>query len=77
MSKTIQSYKRLKLLAGFADEDDRTITVDNPRDGLTKADIQALEPAAAKVIIGDKYGADFSRFKSAAYVRGVTTNITF
>lgn len=77
MAKTIQTYSRLKLLAGFADEDDRTITIDNPREGLTQSNIQALEPAAAKILIGDKYGADFSRFKSAAYVRGTTTNITF
>lgn len=77
MATTIQNYARLKLLAGFSDEDDRTITVDNPKDNLTETQIRNLESSAAKVIIGDKYGADFSRFKSAAYVRGTTTKITF
>lgn len=77
MARTIENYSRLKLLAGFADEDDRTLTVENPRDNLTEADIRALEPEAAEVIIGDKYGAKFSRFKSASYVTGVTTRYTF
>ena len=77
MATTISTYSRLKLLAGFADEDDRTITVDNPKDNLTESQIRDLESSAAKVIIGDRYGADFSRFKSAAYVRGTTTKITF
>lgn len=58
---------RLSLLAGFVDEDDRTITLQNPAANITESQIRALESAAAPVLIGDKYGAAFSRFKSAKY----------
>lgn len=68
---TVKSYAQLKIVAGFSDEDDRTITLENPRDGITEADVQALP--AAGVLIGDKFGAEFTRFKSATYVRGTNT----
>lgn len=77
MATKISTYSRLKLLAAFSDEDDRTLTLDNPVDGISESQIHALEPAAAKVLIGDKYGADFTRFKSAAYVKGTTTTMEF
>lgn len=72
MADTVKTYARLKLVAGFADEDDRTITLENPRNGITKADVDALP--AEGVLIGDKYGAAFTRFKSASYVYGSTTD---
>lgn len=62
---TVTNTKEIVLLAGFADEDDRTITVPNPIDEPTGAQIQALQTAAAGVIVGDKFGAAFTRFKSA------------
>lgn len=75
MAKTITTYNRLKILAGFADEDDRTITLENPRENITESDIQALP--ANNVLIGDKYGAAFTRFKSASYVSGTISKMTF
>lgn len=77
MATKISTYSRLKLLAAFADEDDRTLTLDNPVDGISESQVHALESAAAKVLIGDKYGADFTRFKSASYVKGTTTTMEF
>lgn len=77
MATKISTFNQLKLLAGFADEDDRTITVENPRSNLTKADFNNLTTASQNVIIGDKYGATFTRYKSARYVQGTTTTITF
>ena len=59
---------KLSLLAGFVDEDDRTISLQNPVANITESQIRALESAAAPVLIGDKYGAAFSRFKSAKYI---------
>lgn len=76
MATKITTYKQVKIIAAFADEDDRTITIENPVDNLTEQDIRALEPAAAKVIIGDKYGAAFTRFKTAYYHNATTTVIT-
>ena len=76
MATTINTYKQLKIVAAFADEDDRTLTFDNPVDNLTEQQIRALEPLAAKVIIGDKYGATFTRFKTAYYHNQTNTVIT-
>ena len=76
MAITINTYKQLKVVAAFSDEDDRTLTFDNPVDNLTEQDIKSLEPLAAKVIIGDKYGATFTRFKTAYYHNQTNTVIT-
>lgn len=62
--KMKQSYA-LKLVAGFTDGDERTISIDNPRSDITAADIRALDSLARDVIIGDKYGAPFQTFKDA------------
>ena len=76
MATKISTFKQVKLVAAFADEDDRTLTLDNPVDNLTEQDIRALEPLAAKVIIGDKYGATFTRIKTAYYHNQTNTVIT-
>ena len=72
--KSTTTYE-LKLIAAFADEDDRTIRYPNPRDDLTKADILALQTLAIPVLIGDKYGATFTRFKSAKIVDKTETTL--
>ena len=72
MSDVSKSSYELKLLAGFVDEDDRTLTIPNPKSNLTWTDISAFASVAANAIVGDKYGAEFSRIKSAKYVQ--TTN---
>lgn len=74
--KVKQSYE-LKLLAGFADEDDRTITLINPKRNLTAAQINAVGELAVGVLIGDKYGAAFTRFKEAYYREGTVTTLDF
>ena len=76
MATKIHNYRQVKIVAAFADEDDRTITLDNPIDNLTEQQIRNLEPAAAKILIGDKYGATFTRFKTAYYHNATTTIIT-
>ena len=72
MNTTTQETK-LVLLAGFVDEDDRSISLQNPVSGLTQANIESALNPYAHVLIGDKYQAAFSRFKSAKYVETVTT----
>lgn len=59
----------VRLVAGFVDGDERTIRMPNPRTGITKADIQALDSLATGVLIGDKYSSDFSGFKAASYIK--------
>ena len=68
MADTIKTSKQLKLVAGFIDGDDRTISLDNPRDNITAAEIQAMDSIAAGVIFGDKADADFRKWKSAKVV---------
>lgn len=65
MADVTKTTKNLSLVAEFTDGDDRTITLDNPVNGLSAADINALNVPAANVLIGDKDQADFLRFKSA------------
>lgn len=66
----------LSLVAEFADDDTRTITLENPVSGISASAINALGAAAknGNVLIGDKAGAAFTRFKSAKKKSTVTTN---
>lgn len=74
MADVTKTTYELKLLAAFADEDDRTITITDPRSDVTATDIHNFAEKAAPVLIGDKYGATFTRFKEARYVeKSVTT----
>lgn len=76
-TQKITQYSELKLLADFADEDDRTITITNPKENLTATQINAVGELAKGVLIGDKYGAAFTRFKEANYREGTTTTYDF
>lgn len=63
MANVVKETRELVLLAAFSDEDDRTIVIPDPQESVTKSQIDAIASAAANVLIGDKYGADFTRFK--------------
>ena len=74
---TIQHTEQVLLEVEFADEDTRTITQDNPKANITRADLEAVQSAAAGVLIGDRTGAAFSRLVKA-YKRNTTrTEMTF
>ena len=75
MADTSVATYELKLIAAFADEDDRTIRYPNPKETLTKANILALQSLAIPVLIGDKFGAAFTRFKSAKIVNKLETTL--
>lgn len=74
MADITKELKTLSIVAEFTDGDDRTITLANPKDSIAAADINSLSAYAAEndILIGDKTGADFVRFKSAK-VRNVET----
>lgn len=74
MADTFKESNNIVLIAAFADEDDRSISMPNPKSTLNESEIRALEPLAAKVIIGDKYQAAFTRFKAAKNVSTYTTD---
>ena len=73
---TITNKQTLALVAEFADEDTRTITLDNPKADITTADLTAAENAMS-ILIGDKQSSRFSRLKSATRKNTTTTTILF
>lgn len=70
MADLIRQTSNLTLVLGFKDEDDRTITLDNPKATVTPAEVLECESyfKANNVFIGDKAGAAFDRIKSAKKV---------
>ena len=64
----------LSLEMEFADGDTRTINLDNPKATVTAAGINSLGAYAAEngLVIGDKAGAAFTRFKSAKTINKST-----
>jgi len=71
MADVTKTEKVLSVVAEFADGDDRTITLNNPRSNITWADIEALNASASAVLIGDRAAANFYRMKEA-YTRETT-----
>ena len=69
MANKITNSYRLAVVAGFADGDERTISIEDPREDVTASDINALNTVAAEVLIGDKYGASFTVFKGAKKIQ--------
>ena len=75
MADTIKSSSELKLVYGFYDSDDRTMTLQNPKSNLTAAQIKAVGTLAATTnpIIGDKAGAACVGIKSAKTLQKTVT----
>lgn len=74
---TVKTSSQLVLTAEFADDDTRTMSQDNPKTTITAAMMSSLTSAAANVLIGDKTGARFSRFKNPVKRDTTTTEIIF
>lgn len=75
MADKVKHVRELKLVAGFADGDDRTLAFPDPKDNLTKTQITASSfvSAAKKALIGDKAGAQMTGWKSAKIFESTTT----
>lgn len=74
MADITKTKGTLQLVAEFTDGDDRTLSLDNPKATLTAAEINAVSAYAKtnNILIGDKAGAEFSRFKSAKKIAQTT-----
>lgn len=74
MADVVKTRGILQLVAEFADGDDRTIALDNPKVDISAAAINAAAAFAKQnnLILGDKLAADFTRFKSAKKVATTT-----
>ena len=77
MADTIKTSSELKIETYYSDADTRTITIDNPKDNLTKADIKAVETVGVntQVLLGDKGGAGFVRFNKAKTTKTTRTEL--
>ena len=75
MANTTKTKSELKMEFKFADNDTRTISLDNPRSGLTKEDILGVVPKAVGVIIGDKAGAAAVGINTAFVSRQTITTL--
>ncbi len=65
MADVVKTKGTLSIEAEFTDGDTRTITIENPVANLSASAVNAVASLAGGVLIGDKEGADFFRFKSA------------
>lgn len=75
MADTVETSLELKIVAGFTDGDERTLTFSDPKSTITAADINALNASASSVLIGDKYGAPFLMMKDAEIVDKTITKL--
>lgn len=77
MADTVKTTKTLVMVAEFADGDDRTITADNPKASIAGSEINSLGSFIKNnaILIGDKAGAAFNRFKTAKIVNRTVTDL--
>lgn len=77
MADTVKSASTLKLESYYSDGDTRAIDVDNPKDNLTAAQINAVGTVGknTQVLLGDKGGAAFVRFNSAHKISSTRTEL--
>lgn len=77
MADKITTVRELKLVGKFTDNDTRTISIDNPKENLTKEQINAVGALgkSTNVLIGDKTGADFKEFVEAKTITKKTTQL--
>ena len=76
MADKVVSTTTLNAVAGFADGDTRTITIENPNTAINLGNaVHELGVYAQtnQVILGDKTGAAFTEFKSAKVVTKTKT----
>jgi len=77
MADKIEVQNELKLKMQFADNDDRTLILEDPKANLTAAQINAAATTlkTSNVFLGDKGGAAFVRFNSAKTVSKKTIKL--
>lgn len=75
MADTIKSANELRLVAKFRDNDTRTLTLENPKSGLTEAQINAVAAVGktTQALLGDRNSADFIGFAEARTFKKTVT----
>lgn len=77
MADKVNQTSELKLTAKYNDNDTNVITVDNPKDNLTAAQINAVGAigVSTQAILGDKTGAEFKEFVTAKTITKKVTQL--
>lgn len=73
MSDSVSTTRELKIIAGFTDGDDRTITIVNPKNNITETQIKSLTTLCQQALVGDARQATFDKFLQAYYYNKTTT----
>lgn len=79
MAEVITESSQLKMEAYFVDGDTRTITLKNPRGGLSAADIEDVQNYIRlnNLIVGDKMGGTFGKFEKVTKIRETKQTMDF
>lgn len=78
MANKITTSDELKINTLYADTDTRTITLKNPKAEITTGEITTLDALIKNgtgensILIGDKYGSDFSKITTVTKVTKTT-----
>ena len=77
MADTTKTASVLNIECSFLDGDTRTITLKNPRTGISASDIASLETFIQEnnLVIGDRANSDFRKIKKAFIRHTTTTNL--
>lgn len=77
MADIITTKSTLQNVFTFADNDTRTVNVDDPHDSITAADVQDWVDFAVdkKILIGDKTGAALTGIKTAKVIDATATKL--
>lgn len=77
MADIVTQSSTLKIENLFVDGDTRTITLKNPKSGITTGEITSLESfmRTNNIIIGDKYGGTFGRIQSVNKIDETRINL--
>lgn len=79
MADVLSESAELKFEAYFVDGDTRTMTLKNPRGGISTADIEDLQNYIRQnsLIVGDKMGGTFGKFEKVTRIKTYKTYIDF
>lgn len=79
MADVLSESAEVKFEAYFVDGDTRTMTLKNPRGGISTADIEDLQSYIRQnnLIVGDKMGGTFGKFEKVTRIKTYKTQIDF
>lgn len=77
MADVITQKNQIQFEYAFVDGDTRLAYINNPKDSISSAEIEALNTyiRANNLIVGDKFGSTFAQINKATKITKVTTTL--